>query len=332
MIPSSNFPPIPQINTHNLTNTGAGGVTPDSGQGQGNYIPPADTGPSGTFIANRHATVPCDGGRNEPGYGSATGNANRLLPISETEEPPVRSSGWTLELLTAYMGYLKVQYQKDVFSDDFYWACFGPYFNMSDIHFDWLKHAYCGDNQNYQNAGFVDMHKYLTSKKLQKNHEGDGIIGYIRGLLLINPISPEKLADLERKFEERGRGIEVDCNKNFEQLTEERKGFYFSHTPAKREILSRNILLYLKAKPHVLQRYPILNEVIRSYESHGSGDSFYNFLSKKVAERADGPLEQEYRKLHFYIEKALVANYCLSTNVGFFYSLAKEMHENAQIQ
>ena len=332
MIPSSDFPPIPQRNTCNRTNTGAGGVTPDPGQGQGNYISPAGTSPTGTFIANRHASVPCDSGGVESGYGSATGNANRLLPISGTEEPPVRSSGWTLELLTAYMRFLKVQYQKDVFSDDFYWACFGPYFSLSDIYFDWLKHAYCGDNQNYQNAGFVDIHEYLTSKKIQKAHEGDGMSGYIRDLLVINPISPEKLADLERKFEEGGRSIEVDVNKNFAQLTEKRKEFYYSHTPTKREILSRNIILYLKKKPHVLQRHPILNEVIRSYETYGGGDNFYDFLSKKIAERADGPLEKEYRKLHFYIEKALVANFFLFTNVGLFYSLSKEMHENPQIQ
>ncbi|MCW7553811.1 hypothetical protein NX722_14480 [Endozoicomonas gorgoniicola] len=75
-----------------------------------------------------------------------------------------------------------------------------------------------------------------------------------------------------------------------------------------------------------------MNEVIRSYESHGSGDNFYNFLSKKVAESANGPLEKEYRKLHFYIEQALVANHYLSTSAGCFYSLTKEMHENPQFQ
>ncbi|MET4695111.1 hypothetical protein [Endozoicomonas lisbonensis] len=185
----------------------------------------AGTPPAGTFIADRHTTIPANSGGDEPSYGSTPETASRLLPISGTEEPPVRSSGWTLELLTAYLRFLKVKYQKDVFSDDFYWACFGPYFNLSDIHFDWLKHAYCADYRNYQNAGFTDIHKFLTSKQLQKDHEDDGMAGYISNLLAINPIPPEKLADLERTFEGFGRGMEVDVEKNFQQFTEERKEF-----------------------------------------------------------------------------------------------------------
>jgi hypothetical protein len=336
------FPTISAINSNNTIVTS---TTDSQQQPTQRYIEANSNNFSEPSTANNSRGIYAITANNN----SQNTNNDKLLPIYGSEEPFPDSYGWTFELLIAHMRYTHLTYDQDIFTHDFYQVSFAPYFRFSDACIDWLQDAFNPDKKYGHNNGFLAIYKFITSKKLQDYYNGyptsipssrgSGFAGYIKNLLQKNPISNGNLRKLEAEFERSGRILEVDTDRNWYRISEERKEFYCSHTSTKERILASNIFKHFKNNPHILQNNPKLNEVIQAfittYGVNAIGSNFFDFITLSIKEyhiNTTSPcyelssLEKECLNLSCYIEKTLCAIFMLFKFPMIFYSIAKKVN------
>lgn len=220
---------------------------------------------------------------------SANQAASDLVPAATTGQAPSRSSGWTLELFTEHLRFHRCPYEKDIFGDDFYWQVFYPYFEMTDVFFDWVATAYTKDKK-YNGPARIYQYlipDHLRSRETKKligdiHFHDDGIVGYLARVLEKHPIDSCHLRKLEEKFA--GKELELDPAANYHMLSDERKEFFSFNTEKQQISFFENVYSYLKDNPYRLARSDALKELISDFDRNGNGQSFHEYVLEGIKE------------------------------------------------